>query len=81
MATPEETTGLLQVGKRWKVQTYLTHEAACSIADQAELCGRSVGSIVAAIVDKVATGHNPTPTDKIIAAMKFAAQANRRSRR
>tara|TARA_R100000152_G_C6769083_1_gene194791 strand:- start:383 stop:622 length:240 start_codon:yes stop_codon:yes gene_type:complete len=78
MADPDNTPGLTRIGKRWKVQAYLSDEAAQAIADQAEACDQSVGSIVSAIIDKVAAGRNPTPTDKIIAAMKGAAQARKR---
>ena len=77
MATPEETRGLTKIGRKWKVQTYLSDDAATALAEQAEVSGQPIGSIVAAIVEKVAAGANPVPTEKIVAAMKLAAQARR----
>lgn len=78
MAHPDDTPGMMKQGQRWKVQTYLTEETAIAIAEQAEVCGESVGSIVSAILAKVAVGRNPTPTQKIVAAIKGAAQAKKR---
>ena len=80
MASPEKTPGMTRIGKRWKVQTYLSDEAAKAIAEQAAVCDEAVGTIVATIVDKVAAGRNPAPTEKIIAAMKGAAQARKRTK-
>jgi hypothetical protein len=80
MAHPDNTPGMMKMGKRWKVQTYLTEDTAIAIADQAEVCGESVGSIVSAIISKVAVGRNPTPTQKIVAAIQSAAQAKKNKR-
>lgn len=78
MASPEKTPGMTRIGKRWKVQAYLSEEAAQAIAEQAAVCDEAVGSIISAIIDKVAAGRNPAPTEKIIAAIKGAAQARKR---